>query len=75
VVLEKYEEKSIIGFSEQDILRLFPPEQHKKYDVVHVRFLVCALKKSQVLLAVRNTMELLSEENRSDYLFLILGAR
>ncbi|KAI8624056.1 S-adenosyl-L-methionine-dependent methyltransferase [Xylariaceae sp. FL1651] len=43
-----------------DILKPFPPEAHGKYDVVHVRFLVFALKKDDWLLAVRNLSKLLA---------------
>ncbi|GAP84930.1 putative methyltransferase domain-containing protein [Rosellinia necatrix] len=43
-----------------DIFKPFPPEATGKYDVVHVRFLIFALKKDEWLLAVKNLKKLLA---------------
>ncbi|KAI4858796.1 S-adenosyl-L-methionine-dependent methyltransferase [Hypoxylon rubiginosum] len=43
-----------------DIFKPFPPEINGKYDVVHVRFLVFALKKDDWLVAVKNLRKLVA---------------
>jgi hypothetical protein len=48
-----------ITFSEQDIVKPFPTEHVGKYDVVHVRLLVQALKEEDVETAVWNVAALL----------------
>ena len=48
-----------IAFSEQDIVKPFPAEHLGKYDLVHVRLLVQALKETDVQSAVRNVTALL----------------
>ncbi|KAL4755395.1 hypothetical protein BDW72DRAFT_163595 [Aspergillus terricola var. indicus] len=46
-------------FSCQDILKPFPPEHHRKYDLVHVRLLVTAFPEKEYDTAVRNLVEIL----------------
>ncbi|KAI1812320.1 S-adenosyl-L-methionine-dependent methyltransferase [Poronia punctata] len=43
-----------------DLFKPFPPEAVGKYDVVHVRFLVFALKKDEWIVAVKNLSKLLA---------------
>ncbi|KAI8947826.1 S-adenosyl-L-methionine-dependent methyltransferase [Xylaria longipes] len=43
-----------------DVFKPFPSEAYGKYDVVHVRFLIFALKKDDWLLAVKNLSKLLA---------------
>jgi hypothetical protein len=46
-------------FTRHDCLQPFPKEVHGKYDIVHVRLLVQALKESEYSIVVRNLYELL----------------
>ncbi|KAL4813917.1 hypothetical protein BDW67DRAFT_177437 [Aspergillus spinulosporus] len=48
-----------VSFSCQDILKPFPPEHHRKYDLVHVRLLVTAFPENEYETAVRNLVEIL----------------
>jgi hypothetical protein len=47
-------------FSVHDLLEPFPVEYHGKYDLVHLRFLLAALKEDDVKIAVKNIVALLS---------------
>lgn len=49
-----------IQFSLQNCLEPFPLEHHGRYDLVHVRLLVAALKESEYKTAVANIATLLS---------------
>ncbi|KAL3490990.1 hypothetical protein BJX62DRAFT_237594 [Aspergillus germanicus] len=48
-----------LSLSVHDILRPFPIEHRDKYDLVHVRMLVSALKVEEYEVAVRNLVEIL----------------
>ena len=48
-----------IEFVVQDILNPFPVEYHGKFDLVHVRLLVCALQKESLREAVKNIVAIL----------------
>ncbi|KAI9372263.1 hypothetical protein BJX61DRAFT_534113 [Aspergillus egyptiacus] len=48
-----------INYSVQDVFKPFPAEQHGRYDLVHVRLLVLALKESEYQAAVKNILSLL----------------
>lgn len=50
-----------MDFVAHDILKPFPEEYHGRFDVVHVRLLVLALKKEQIKLAAENVAALLSK--------------
>lgn len=49
-----------ISFSIQNCLESFPVEHHGRYDLVHVRLLVGALRKNEYHLAIKNIFDLLS---------------
>ena len=52
---------SDIEFVVHDILKPFPPEYHGKFDLVHVRLLVCALRQESLQEAVKNIIAILRE--------------
>ncbi|KAL2810155.1 hypothetical protein BJX63DRAFT_328958 [Aspergillus granulosus] len=52
-------EKQGISLSVHDILHPFPTEHHNRYDLVHVRMLVAALKAEEYEVAVRNLVPIL----------------
>jgi hypothetical protein len=49
------------SFSLQDCLKPFPVEHHGRYDLVHVRLLVAAIKSVDFKLIVANLKPLLSK--------------
>lgn len=54
-------DKPGMRFLEHDVLKPFPEEFHSQYDLVHIRFLVLALKKEDFKTATSNVAALLSE--------------
>ena len=58
------EEKGAVStYAVHDILAPFPEAYHGKFDGVHVRLLVLALKKEQIKVAAENAARLLSESS------------
>lgn len=47
-------------FTVHDVLQPFPPAEHGRYDLVHVRLLIAALKEEQYARAASNLLALLS---------------
>ncbi|CZT04071.1 hypothetical protein WAI453_011113 [Rhynchosporium graminicola] len=47
-------------YVQHNVLRSFPEEHLGKYDLVHVRLLVAALKKDEIPIALENVVELLA---------------
>ncbi|KAL2824232.1 S-adenosyl-L-methionine-dependent methyltransferase [Aspergillus cavernicola] len=48
-----------IELSVQDVLKPFPPEHHNRYDLVHVRLLVTAIKEPELQAVVSNLRTIL----------------
>ena len=49
-----------VEFVTHDMTTPFPPEYHGKFDVVHLRLLVVAIREDDVSSVVENVMQLLS---------------
>jgi len=54
-------QKPGMDFHEHDILQPFPADFHNRYDLVHIRLLVLALRKDQFEAAVTNVAALLKQ--------------
>ena len=54
-------QKPGMAFHEYDILQPFPAKFHNRYDLVHIRLLVLALRENQFEVAVTNVVALLKQ--------------
>jgi hypothetical protein len=54
------EEQRVGQYMLHDILKPFPEEFHDVYDLVHVRYMVVALKKAEFLIASKNLFQIIS---------------
>jgi hypothetical protein len=52
-------------FTVHDALQPFPPGEHGRYDLVHVRLLIAALKEDEYARAAANLLSLLSRSESS----------
>ncbi|CEH15656.1 2-PHYTYL-1,4-BETA-NAPHTHOQUINONE METHYLTRANSFERASE, CHLOROPLASTIC, partial [Ceraceosorus bombacis] len=60
IVLDKVTAKDTpIDFSVHDVLQPFPQEQHGKYDLVQMRYVIMAMNSEQYATAIRNLYALL----------------
>ena len=54
------EKNTEIHLSAQDCLQPFPAEHHGRYDLVHLRFLISALRVGEYEAVVKNAYDILS---------------